>query len=350
MKIFVPVVGQFTNVGDVLHRRELLSWLKDVGELHIYLGNAPKSFIEGLKLDSNAILYTSLKKWLWMIFCSGYKKTTFVFNPGEIRLGRRRLIGEIALFPIQLLVRLKRGEVLRVGIAAMSNSSKNFLWLWKFLFMPATQIYWRTFHSKEMFNRGKVIPDLAFYDIAETNFSDSTRKDLTISMRADCTLPSEKWFNAISEFSKDFNLNINVVSQVRMDNTSTVEIARKLNARSVVWPDETSHFEQEKILTEIYLKTKLVLSDRLHVLIAAYSKGAIPANILSVPSQKVQHHFSVLNLNNISIVESEYDHKGLYLFLEEKIKGGKFFEDNLLKSKKMLEDVRLEILESITKK
>jgi hypothetical protein len=135
-----------------------------------------------------------------------------------------------------------------------------------------------------------------------------------------------------------------------MDNTSTVEIARKLNARSVVWPDETSHFEQEKILTEIYLKTKLVLSDRLHVLIAAYSKGAIPANILSVPSQKVQHHFSVLNLNNISIVESEYDHKGLYLFLEEKIKGGKFFEDNLLKSKKMLEDVRLEILESITKK
>jgi hypothetical protein len=344
MRIFIPVVGQFTNIGDVLHRRELLSWLKSAGELHVYIGNAPANFVEGLKLDEKAILYADLRKWFWAIVKSKYKETAFVFNPGEIRLGKRRLLGELLLSPLLVLVKLKAGIILRVGIAAMSNYRQSNLWFWKLLFSTTTKIYWRTFHSQQLFNRGNVIPDLAFYDIQNNMPNIDQRNVLTLSMRGDKKLPSNKWFEAILQFSKQHKLTINVISQVRADNRRTNEIALKLNAKSYLWPDIMSHLEQEKILFDIYLNSKLIISDRLHVLIAAFSKGAMPANILSAPSEKVQHHFSVVGLNEVSILETEKTISELVSFLNDKIINSELSLNKLQLAKQKLEKTKTEIL------
>ncbi|WP_417350510.1 polysaccharide pyruvyl transferase family protein [Flavobacterium alkalisoli] len=346
--IFIPVVGQFTNIGDVLHRRELLSWLKNAGTLHIYVGNAPDSFIEGLRLDNKVVIYKSLIKWLIKLSFSGFNKTNFVFNPGEIRLGSRRLKGEILLFPFQCLVRLKNGKVLRVGIAAMSNSSSKNIWLWKLLFMPTSQVYWRTNHSRDLFGIGEVIPDLAFYDISNDLLENNvSREYLTISMRGDRPFPTDSWFKAVKNFATDYSLKIKVVAQVRMDNARTVEIASKLNADELIWPDKYTHSVQEEALCMIYEKTKLILSDRLHVLILAFSKGAIPANILPKLSEKVQHHFDVLGMENISILDSGYEDV-LYEFLKEKYLDSQVLI-NLPKAKEKLDLCRNEIIRGLKK-
>lgn len=349
MKIFIPVVGQFTNIGDVLHRREFLKWIQPAGQLHVYVGAAPKSFVDGLKLDDGNVIYTNLWKWMGAICLSGYGKTVFAFNPGEIRLGNKRMKGEILLFPIQLLVRLKAGHILRVGIAAMSNSKTSLLWFWKFLLLPTTILYWRTLHSQRLFKRGKVIPDLAFSDVTATDFISERRKILAVSMRVDRVMPSDNWFTALQKFANDNNYTLKVVSQVRMDNSRTLEISQRLKCEGVIWPDHFSHLDQEKVLNKIYDETVLVLSDRLHVLIAAYSKGAVPANILSAPSEKVQHHFSVVGLENVSIVEDGKSVEELYAFLSQKVKQNNrdILSKSLLEAKQSLEDARLEILKKI---
>src|SRR5690606_38550510 len=96
-----------------------------------------------------------------------------------------------------------------------------------------------------------------------------------------------------------------VVSQVKIDNDRSVEIANKLNGSYYIWEDHYNHNEQENIVNEIYRKSKIAISDRLHVLIAAYTKGVIPINISVVESNKVQDHFDVLPLKAVSVFESQ---------------------------------------------
>src|SRR5690606_28855950 len=119
---FIPVVGQYTNVGDALHRRELLSWLKNAGTLHDFVGNAPKHYIDALDLPHDAKVYTNILGWIWNLTLSSFKKTHFVFNPGEITVGAKRLMFEVLLLPFEWLVKAKKGQILRVGIAAVSNA------------------------------------------------------------------------------------------------------------------------------------------------------------------------------------------------------------------------------------
>jgi hypothetical protein len=65
MKVFIPVVGQVINIGDTLHRKILISWLrKESLQLHIYVGNSPQSFLDALELKEQDIIYKSLSKWL----------------------------------------------------------------------------------------------------------------------------------------------------------------------------------------------------------------------------------------------------------------------------------------------
>jgi len=297
--IFVPVVGQFTNVGDAMHRRELLSWLKEVGTLHVYVGSAPKVFVDALDLPNTAKIYTNLFGWLWKLMWSPFGKTHFVFNPGEITVGVKRLLFECLLLPFEWGVKMKRGKVLRVGIAAVSNAVINYRSLWRFVLKQSDKIYWRTNDSKKMFGFGEVIPDLAFFTPKFKPGTDK-RNILVVSMRGDRPEPGSNWIAAVKEFAIRKNFQIAIVSQVRMDNDRGSYLAEQFGATTYLWDDKVGHVEQEKIVREVYRKTQLVISDRLHVLIAAITDGALPSVILTRPSDKIKDHFDVVEIEGIS--------------------------------------------------
>jgi hypothetical protein len=342
--IFIPVVGQFINIGDVLHRRELLSWLKDEGELHIYVGKAPESFIDGLQLNSNAKLYVSLTAWMMQLLISKYKRTYFVFNPGEIRLERRRLLREILLFPLLCLVRLKRGKVLRVGIAAMSESVNRNILTWKMVFKTTNKIYWRTFDSEKKFDRGEVIPDLAFSDVDEKSINSNNRTYLTISMRGNHPEPCERWFDIVKSIGVTYDLEIITVSQVRSDNERALEISKKLGVKSFIWLDKCSHNEQEKIVNDLYKNSLIIVSDRLHALILAYTRGALPINLLTTNKEKIQHHFDVIGINKVNYLINDKSDVSITLREVQKVVDERdFYIERLLVTKERLENLREEI-------
>lgn len=343
MRLFIPVVGQFTNIGDTLHRKILISWLKkDEVSLHIYVGKAPRSFVDALQLNPNDKIYSNIYKWLFHLVFSGFlSKKALVFNPGEMTFSSKRLKSELLLFPFYLYLKLTGGIIIRPGVAVKSDLKLKNKKIWNFILKLSKRIYWRTNKSAQYFRLGNVIPDLAFYNVdPKINFDN--KSFLTISMRGDRKFPTEKWFNAVNEFCILNKLQIKVVSQVRMDNDRTIEIAKNLKAEYFIWEDSFSHNRQEEIVNKIYDHSKLVVSDRLHVLISAYTKGCIPANILTEQSNKVQDHFDVIQLNNVSLVESQTSHTEIVGFLENKIREG-FDTKKMYLARERLESTKNEI-------
>jgi hypothetical protein len=340
MKIFIPVVGQFTNVGDTLHRKILIGWLHETNvKLHIYVGKAPVSFIQALNLKNTDTVYKSYVKWAIKIFISTIiSKVGFIYNPGEINLRTKRFILEMFLLPLQFLIWLRGGFILRVGIAYKSDKIITNKLIWNFVFLFTNEIYWRTIKSYKKFKRTAVIPDLAFYDVdAEINFEN--KKYLVISMRGDRSKPNELWYDVINKIVLNNKLIPIVVSQVRIDNERTIEIANNINAKAIIWEDEKTHYEQEKLVNNIYRESVIAVSDRLHVLIAAYTKGAIPVNLAVTYSTKVQDHFDVLPIKNVTINYNNFSQEEIVNQLTNKFKEG--FDEKLLNnSKQRLVDVK----------
>src|SRR5690606_14199932 len=133
--------------------------------------------------------------------------------------------------------------------------------------------------------------------------------------RDDRPAPSIEWTNAIRSFASQHGLQIAVVSQVRMDNVRGSDLVKQLQAQSFLWEENVGHIEQEEIVRELYLKTRIVISDRLHVLIAAITNGALPSVILTQPSDKIKEHFDVVGIENITCLSSSEDQ--LINFLNE---------------------------------
>src|SRR5690606_5375911 len=182
------------------------------------------------------------------------------------------------LLPFGWIIKIKRGKVMRIGIAAVSNANVKYRRFWFFIFKQSDKIYWRTIQSSQLFGLGEVIPDLAFYS-PKFNAIDNQREYLVVSMRNDRPVPSVAWINSIRFFAHQHGLKIAVVSQVRMDNERGIFLAEKLQAKKFLWDDNVGHNSQEELVRKLYLKTRIVVSDRLHVLIAAITNGALPSVI-----------------------------------------------------------------------
>ncbi|MET1017307.1 MAG: hypothetical protein ABWX76_10845, partial [Leifsonia flava] len=57
--IFVPGVGQYDNIGDIILRRQLIAWLKPLGRLHVYVGASPEGYAESLGVGTDDVVYRS---------------------------------------------------------------------------------------------------------------------------------------------------------------------------------------------------------------------------------------------------------------------------------------------------
>lgn len=325
MKIFMPLVGQFTNIGDTLHRSVLVDWLKDLGELHIFIGSAPQSFMTGLYLPSGVVIYKSFPKWIFAAVCAaGY--SSFFYNPGEITGSKKRFLKEVVIFPVLLLYRILGRKVLKVGVDVQQNGGVNDI-LFRVSNIFTSYSFYRTRESFCRFGRGEVIPDLGFYKYTDTARQVGGRSYISVSMRADKFIPSNIFVGAVVEFAKANGLAVALVSQVRMDNSSCRELSVMFKdagceVAEFLWSDRVVHAEQEAIVNEVYQKSFMVVSDRLHVLIAASNHGAIPICISSYLSDKVEKHFSVIDYGGLVYDFTRTTHRDLVSFMSHAAKRG----------------------------
>ncbi|MCY1239630.1 hypothetical protein D9M72_524370 [compost metagenome] len=123
---------------------------------------------------------------------------------------------------------------------------------------------------------------------------------MVISLRGPRVLPSDEWFKGVQRFAAREGLELHVSSQVRQDQERTLEIASRLNGIAHNF-DDRNDIEHEEYLRGLYQRSRIVISDRLHVLILAALGGAVPCEIVPNPSPKVARHFSAVDINNISL-------------------------------------------------
>ncbi len=322
VEVFVPAVGAYDNIGDIVLRRQLLRWLAPLGNLHVYLGRSPNDYDEGLRIPDQSRTYKSFASFSRAALTQpAGRSLVYAFKPGEIQMTLVGTKEHLGVLPILLGIRARGGVVIRVGSGARSFST-----LPKVAFQPSLLlsdlIYWRDVETTAYIGRGKVMPDLAFgeggFDVGDSQVGsscDGADRDLiTITMRGDRSFPTPAWLTAVRETAKSAGKILLVTSQVKQDDTRCDDLARALGAESRPW-GATSHLRQEMEVRELYRRSSAVVSDRLHALIMGVTEGAVPVAPLTERSQKIDRHFRSVGLRNVSLDASEKSARDIGLLL-----------------------------------
>lgn len=311
MKIFVPGRGQYDNVGDIMLRRQLLDWMRDFGAIHTYVGLAPDGYSEGLQLRAEDVVYDSFTGWYGAGLRTALRgEASYVFKPGEIQLSLVGMKEHLSMLPLLVAIRVRGGKIIRVG-----SGSRNFAPLPRLLMGPSIRLAhltaWRDQVTADYLGVGSVMPDLAFGEGRPSPELDGTgaaagRNTLVVSMRSDRPLPGADWFAGVRQLARRQALTISVVSQVFRDRDRSRELASGLEAELLDW-DGTRHHEHEERLRALYSRSALVLSDRLHVLIAGFTEGAVPSAAIGAGSAKIDRHFRAAGVQGVSVDVSALD-------------------------------------------
>lgn len=297
--IYVLCTGQEDNIGDVVLRRAFLDELREIGRLGIYLGPASAEFIDALALGPDDRVFDSKKDWRAAAWRSARAQRTWIVDkPGEIVLNRRLLAAQVRLWPLMVLARLRGGRVIRSGLGFRTDTR------WKQRLYAQTlrasdMLVWRDTESRQVAGHGRVAPDWGFWE--DCTASPHERDSLILSYRSDRPMPSEDALEAVRRFADREGLRLVVATQVQRDSSRTLEIAAVIGADVADWPLGVSHRDQEQRLRELYGRARLVLSDRLHVLIVGYTEGALPLCLVEWDEDKINRHFAPVGMADVSV-------------------------------------------------
>lgn len=295
MNIFVPLVGQHENIGDVVLRRELVEWLAPEGRMHVYAGSSTDSYDEALELPRDAVVYRSISAWASALTRELIRSSevAYVYKPGEIQLTVRGLKEHIGLLPLVAVTRMRGGVVLRIGAGARNFGAFPAIVV-RSMARLAQFTAWRDTRTTEALG-GLLMPDLGFGQIGRSRESGTPRTRLTVTMRGDRATPSPVWRTAVRMAAEGLGLKLTVITQVERDETLSQELADEWGCDYIPWLSR-NHASQEAELRRIFRESELVVSDRLHALIIAVTEGAAVASVADSPSDKVQRHFDAAGI------------------------------------------------------
>lgn len=310
--VFAVGRGQYENIGDIILRRPLLNWAREgAARLHVFVGDSPDGYDEGLGLTAHDVVYRSLGAWYRALVKSALRGTAHsVFKPGEIQLTLVGMKEHVVMLPAAALVRLRGGSVSRIGVGA-----RDFAPLPRAIMWPSNALSsftrWRDDRTAEYLGFGESMPDLGFGEGMNAEelaiaARDDARDVMVVSLRYDTEVaprpyPSAEWLAGIRTFADARGLTIWVVSQVSVDDVRSRRLARDLDAELLAWPEPTDHSGQEELLRALYRRTLVAASDRLHVIIAAFTEGAAPVGLQLDDSDKVSRHFATIGIDDIAI-------------------------------------------------
>ncbi|MGX5680884.1 polysaccharide pyruvyl transferase family protein [Schumannella luteola] len=295
--IFVPGIGQYDNIGDILLRRPLLDRLRRVGPLHVYLGAAPRGYEDGLKLHSSDVVYRSFARWYGALLVHALRGDAhYVFKPGEIQLTFLGLKEHVGMLPALAVVRARGGRILRIGVGARGASRVPAALMRPSIALSHLSV-WRDRDTEALLG-GETMPDLAFSEAPDTG--SAKRGMLGVSLRGDRPEPTDEWMAAVREIATRNGLDLVVVTQVARDRDRSAALAAAWGADEIPWTDD-DHAAQEERLRSLYRRAHGVVSDRLHVLIASLTEGAVPIAVVPASNTKIARHFDAAGIGPVTI-------------------------------------------------
>lgn len=296
-KVFLSVSAQEENLGDLVLRRVVIRWLRQLDvDLHVYVGQMPAKYIQLLELNE-ARVYSSSKAWVRQLVKGSAKRNVdLLFSPGQQGLVLRRLEVEHAHVNLALagLVRASGGAVIKLG-RSLEGDSKVMLRLERLLCKLCNLYVLRDPLSASKIGTNVVTaPDLAVASEPRPKPTLDGRTYFAISWRYDRDIDYD-FLRAACSASKQNGLTPIIVTQVWTDSKKQQLLARELGIDHLDWTDR-DHGRQLEAVTNLYSNCAVVLSNRLHALIFAWNAGAIPAGYSETDDQKIWNHLGELGL------------------------------------------------------
>lgn len=347
-RTFVSLTGPADNIGDALIRRGTLTWVLGTSdELVVYTGAAPDIWVRQLGVPDDAVVLRtkrSVPRWLWMLATSP-GRPVLVFEAGEVPLDRGNVLRELVFLAETLLVRLKRGIVVRPprGIRAATNPA---LWLHALAARVSQISLWRDAATAALARGGVLAPDIGF--AVEPHPSNRSRDELLVSLRGTRPMPGPEWIEAVRATAEAEGLHIRTVVQVREDEPRARELAEALDGEFEPWGD-TDSVEQEARLRERYAGARLVISDRMHVLVLAAIDGAAPAELVPAPTLKITEAFATIGVHGISRDASTGDADEMRAFLTGRLTSATEIGQRVTAARQRLAEIERGIRDTIRK-
>lgn len=346
-RTFISLTGPAGNIGDALIRRGGLNWaLGTSGELLVYVGDAPDVWLRQLGVPSGTRVLRSkrsIARWLWLL-ATAPRHPVLVFEAGEVPLDRGNVVREIVFLAETVIVRLKHGVVVRPprGIRAATQPA---LWLHALATHLSQFALWREAGSAALAG-GSVVPDLGFGAGARPGLPDGERSELIVSLRGARPLPDAAWMAAVRATAATAGLRIRAVVQVREDEERAHELADALGGVFEPWGD-TDPVAQEQRLRARYDGARLVVSDRMHVLVLATLSGAAPAELVPRPTGKITAAFESIGLRDLSLDASTGDAATMQRFLAAQLDRSDEVRRCVAAAEQQLADIESEVRATI---
>jgi hypothetical protein len=268
-----------------------------------------------------------------------------VFEAGEVPLDRGNVLRELVFLAETVLVRLKRGVVVRPprGIRAPTNPAAR-------LHARAAHLsqiaLWRDDASAAIAGGGRVAPDIGFAAGVQIRGEENARDELIVSLRGARPLPDGAWLDAVRATAATEGLRVRTVVQVREDESRARELAELLGGAFEPWGD-TDAVVQEERLRERYAGARLVVSDRMHVLVLAALEGAVPVELVPRPTGKIAAAFAAIGLRGITLDASAADADSMQRFLRAQLARRDEVREHVLDAERRLADHEAEMRATI---
>lgn len=351
-RVFIVLTGAYGNIGDAIIRRRVLNWVRDLGEVHAYVGNAPDAWIEELDIRETETIYRSSDAGKWIrTMLLGRGRTALILDPGQIPMSRPALAPELAFLGLTMLVRLRRGIVVRPPRAFGANADRLVLAIHRVACRLSAITAWRVPRALEAIGVGVATPDTAFQEPFGGGLPASDRTFAVISMRGKRALPSTKWFDGIEAVARERDVELVFISQVREDEARTRELCelfseRGLRTRLIPWGNATD-LEHEHITQTTYTGAQLVISDRLHVLILSACQGAVPIELTEHSPSKADEHFSAIGYTGLSFVTTSAQTDDILRFVNISMNRGSELRNLMSQASTRLDELSREVRELV---
>lgn len=298
--VFAWATGQDDNIGDSLLRRPYLAWLRDRGELNVWVRDASDGFVSGLQLEPEDRVSASFWRWIGGASLSAFQRRTYVaLNAGEMSVSKRGAAKMMVLTPVLLLCRLRGGGGVWVGSGVPPHRSPILARTYMLAARLCDDLSWRDRVSANQMRIGSVSPDWAFtLGTPAGMWPRADQRDLlTIVLRGDRVFPDDDWWTWVLELAQRHELEPTAVVQVRRDGAYAARAASEYGVNVVAWPESTDHREQEETVRRAYKRSAVTIGDRLHGLIVAATEGSVPLGWVPTSRGKIARHFEAVGIS-----------------------------------------------------
>lgn len=283
--VFVSLVAQHDNLGDLVIRREMVRWLAQPGVvLHPLVADAPDEFVDAVHLPTDAVVHRSARHWQQALLAHAARgHAGLVFAPGPQGLGGapRHLAHESVNLLNAMVLRGRHNPVAKIG-RSLADGTRGVL--------PTAAVaiergvrrlsneYWlRDAPSAARLRRPiAVLPDISLstgaLDCPPVGGDEAP--DVAVSARHDRGWSAAE-IAAIAEQAAALGRRVVLVTQVRRDHAGHEALARATGVDHLGWQGEATAGQLARVTAQ-YARSALVVTDRLHAALFGLVVGATP--------------------------------------------------------------------------